>query len=155
MRRIKGFTLLEVVVTIGLVAILAAFAVPSFRTSIQNNQLAACSNKFVSAIQLAKSTAVTSRTRTQIARVASTTGIRFQVTDEGNSSQVLEVFECLGNDISISLSPDVANIQYGSTGFRADGNGQVQLTVCNELSKGKLVTVTTGGGVSTKSLGNC
>ena len=154
MRRIKGFTLLEVVVTIGLVAILAAFAVPSFRTSIQNNQLAACSNKFVSAVQLAKSTAVTSRTRTQVALVASTTGERFQVTDEGNSSQVLQVFECLGNDITLSFAPAV-NIQYGPTGFRADGNGQVQLTVCNQIQKGKLVTVTTGGGVSTKSLGNC
>lgn len=54
----RGFTLIELMVTISLVAILAAIAVPSFQTLILNNRMATQSNDFLSSLQLARSEAV-------------------------------------------------------------------------------------------------
>lgn len=54
----RGFTLVELMVTIAVAAILAAVAVPSLGELIRNNRLAAGSNELVTALQLARAEAV-------------------------------------------------------------------------------------------------
>lgn len=58
MKNISGFTLVELLVTLALVAILVTVGVPSFLTTIQNNRVTTQANNFVSAINLARSEAV-------------------------------------------------------------------------------------------------
>lgn len=50
--------MLELVITIALLAIVTALAAPSFRNAIQNNRVTAQSNDFVLAMQLARTEAV-------------------------------------------------------------------------------------------------
>lgn len=50
----KGLTLIELLVTIAVLAILLTIALPSFRTAIQNNRLATQGNDLVTAMQLAR-----------------------------------------------------------------------------------------------------
>jgi len=54
----KGFTLLELIITIALVAIITALAAPNLRNAIQNNRLTAQSNDFTVAMQLARTEAI-------------------------------------------------------------------------------------------------
>lgn len=54
----RGFTVIELLVTLSVASILLAVAAPSYRTFVQDNQLIAQSNNFFSAIMLAKSEAV-------------------------------------------------------------------------------------------------
>lgn len=54
-----GFTLIELLVTVAVAAILLAVAVPSFRTFIQNAQLSNSADGFLTAIQRARSEAIT------------------------------------------------------------------------------------------------
>ncbi|MCK7576248.1 MAG: GspH/FimT family pseudopilin [Chromatiales bacterium] len=54
----RGFTLVELVVTVSLVAILISIGVPSFQNLIRNNRAIAITNDLVLAIQLARSEAV-------------------------------------------------------------------------------------------------
>lgn len=58
----RGFTLIELIVTISIVAILAALAFPSFGTSMRNSRVTTQTNDLLTAINLARSEAIT-RTR--------------------------------------------------------------------------------------------
>ncbi|WP_018717326.1 GspH/FimT family pseudopilin [Arhodomonas aquaeolei] len=56
--KIRGFTLIELMLTVIVAAILLSVAIPSFRTFIQNNQLTTATNQFVTALNLTRSEAV-------------------------------------------------------------------------------------------------
>lgn len=58
MNRNKGFTLLELMVTVSIAAILLSVGVPSFRSVIMDNRLVRDTNQFVASINLARSSAV-------------------------------------------------------------------------------------------------
>lgn len=55
---IRGFTLLELMVTIAVGAILMALALPSFQGTFRSNRLATTANKMTAAIALARSDAI-------------------------------------------------------------------------------------------------
>ncbi|MDT8410200.1 MAG: GspH/FimT family pseudopilin [Wenzhouxiangellaceae bacterium] len=58
MRNQRAFTIMELMITIVVLAILTTLAVPAFRTFIQNNRLAAQANEMVATFQLARSEAL-------------------------------------------------------------------------------------------------
>jgi type IV fimbrial biogenesis protein FimT len=56
-----GFTMLELLIVVALVAILSAIAVPSYTNLIRRNNVASEGNKIVGALQLARSTAISGK----------------------------------------------------------------------------------------------
>ena len=58
MKREKGFTLLELMVTLAIASILLSVGVPGFRSVIMDSRLVRDSNHFVASINLARSSAV-------------------------------------------------------------------------------------------------
>ena len=57
-RRITGFTLLELMVTIAIAAILLAIALPSFQGTIRSNRVATAANELLASLSLARSEAI-------------------------------------------------------------------------------------------------
>ena len=68
MNRIRGFTLIELIVTVAIAAILLTIGVPSFQTMILNNTRVAQTNEFVGVLNLARSEAIKRGSRVVICR---------------------------------------------------------------------------------------
>lgn len=58
MNRQRGFTLIELIVTVAIVAIVLAIGVPSFQGMMRSNRAAAHTNDFLSSLNLARSEAI-------------------------------------------------------------------------------------------------
>ncbi|MGD8940277.1 MAG: GspH/FimT family pseudopilin [Gammaproteobacteria bacterium] len=64
--KMVGFTLIELMVTIALAAIILTQAVPSFNALVQNNRLISQKNEFISTLNLARSEALKRGTRVTV-----------------------------------------------------------------------------------------
>lgn len=56
--RQRGFTLMELMITIAVMSILLTLALPNFRTALQNNRLTGQANEMLTAMQFARSEAL-------------------------------------------------------------------------------------------------
>lgn len=68
MQTTRGFTLIELMVTIAVLAIVIAIAAPSFTSVIQSNRTTALHHEILGAIQLARSEAVKRRKEVVVCR---------------------------------------------------------------------------------------
>ncbi len=66
----KGFTLIELMVTVAVAAILLTVGVPSFRATVENNRLTAAANELVGALNLARSEAIKRGVRVTVCKSA-------------------------------------------------------------------------------------
>lgn len=155
--RSAGFTLIELIITIIILAIAASFAVPSFRQTVLNNRLTAQTNETSSLISYARSEA--SKLRAGVVTVCGSTDsascsgnaawetgwIVFRDIDGDRSldtadgDQLLKVSNALagGNTLRIvDLSSDGGNwVQFASNGFpipSATGNASGTFVICDE-----------------------
>jgi|GEM_PF-1729182 len=62
-KSIKGFTLLELLLSLGVLSIATAVAVPNFSAMVQNNRIKSTTNSIVSTLQFARQTAVINNTQ--------------------------------------------------------------------------------------------
>ena len=71
MKKQTGFTIIELIVTLAMVAILAGFAVPALQDLIDNNRSTAQANNFLAALTLARSEAIKRRASVNVVAVDS------------------------------------------------------------------------------------
>lgn len=142
----KGFTLIELMVTISIGAILLAIAVPSYQSFVSSSRMTAQSNDFLSALQLARSEAVKRGTLVSLCKSADgaaciVTGTWAQgwiVFVDGSvagtvdgTDAVIRVFPAISGNSTLVGSANVADfISYqssGSTSLAAGANEIVSL----------------------------
>lgn len=121
-RRSNGFTLVELLVTIAVAAILLAIATPSFTAVINNNRLTSAANEMVATIQTGRMEAVRRNARTTVCSSAN------EATCGGAGAWI--VLDNANNVLRVSkFNPNIKPSAAVSTFiFRADGLARATAT---------------------------
>jgi type IV fimbrial biogenesis protein FimT len=90
MKRIYGFTLIELMMTLTIAVILLTVGIPSFNTTIRNSRMANYVNQFVSALNLARSEALKRNNRVTVLRTGGNWEDGWQVLLDKNSNRVVD-----------------------------------------------------------------
>ena len=109
MKVCRGFTLLELMVAIAVLAILTTVAIPSFRDLIQNNRVTTQTNELVAALTFARTEAVKRGRNVTIAVTAANPGWAATVTtiDAGGNDVTLRQVERQGSFVNIDAGGDL------------------------------------------------
>lgn len=163
MNKENGFTLVELMITIALFAILAAFAAPSFRTVIQNNRITTQLNDLVGSLQLARSEAVKRGQPVSLCKSADGAAcngggnwnqgwiVFLDVDGDGaldgaDGDTILNVGAQLNGNNTLVGSANVANvIRFNPRGFAPNTNGTLALCDDRGNSQAKGVAIANTG----------
>jgi type IV fimbrial biogenesis protein FimT len=166
-----GFSLVELMITVSLAAILMAIAVPMLRDSIANNRLTAQTNEIIAAMGLARSQAITMNQRTTFCRAtseASTTcagsagNWEFWIV-RTTSGAIVRRGILLATSLTLTSTFTSDEVAFASDGLARSNNvlvtGGPHVTVCSSHSTTdnmRQVTLGAGSRVSTaKASGGC
>ena len=165
-KRIAGFSLIELMVTVAVLAILVAIATPSFTAIINNNRLTSNANELVASLQLARSDAVARNTTVRLCRsVDSATCVAATSATWAGWITVIEAtgvvlrVNTVKAPIQVSASPAISG-NVDRVVFRPDGKARdaagtlllAQMAVCiptgTPAENQRLVSVRSGSRVS-------
>jgi type IV fimbrial biogenesis protein FimT len=163
--RNRGFTLLELLVTVAVAAVLLGIGVPSFIDTVRNNQMAASANDLLAAMHLARTEAV--KRRTPVTVCSSANPLAAPVCAAGSFNGWVVFADTDGDVIvdsaavpaevvlrahgplpdTITTLSDSSFVSFAGTGFRRDAGGNPSASAIR-LCDGR-GNVDAGGGIST------
>lgn len=120
--RNSGFTVIELMIAVALLAILTALALPSFRSFILNNRLAGQANEIIAASQLARSEALKRGVNVTVcsSKDGQTCDGDFNegyivLADPGGANEVIRVYSAPGN--AFVFTPSSGQATFDPQGF--------------------------------------
>jgi len=166
----RGFTLIEMVITLAVAMILIAIAVPSFTSLIASNRLTTAVNEMVDASNVARMEAIKRNTSTQLCSDSATinttdawgtlcgTSTGAIVAMNGTTAILVRAAPA-GLTMPIQLSGDLQALRYNAQGIAsavgssAPYGGKVAVICTTSISKNNQATITmTAGSVLVVSL---
>jgi len=102
-QRVRGFTLVELMVTIGILAVLVAVAIPSFNSALISYRLTSISNTFVASAQLARSEAI--KRNSKVTMCKSADGLTCTATGDWQQGWIL--YQDVNNNGVLNAPDDV------------------------------------------------
>lgn len=145
----SGFTIIELMVTLVVAAIILAIAAPSFRDFIANNRLTTTTNSFITAISFARSEAVKRTSNVQVVAVSPTSsnewGGGWQVVDSGGN--VLRIFQSDPSVVTMDDAGGITTLTFDSRGFLANLAAGTSISICDNRDgeTGRQITISATG----------
>lgn len=169
MNRMKGLTIVELMMTLAIVSILVMVAIPGMTTYVKNDRLRSNVNALIGHLAYARSEAVKRSQQVSICASNDSTSCSGTWNDgwilyadaDGNNSlsageEILRVHETLGTDNTLAATGIGTQISYDYRGFaRAGSVGSLQL--CDDRSgpHGRTINITTTGRVRLETDSTC
>jgi type IV fimbrial biogenesis protein FimT len=172
-----GFSLVELMVTVFLAAILMAIGVPIFRDSVANNRLTAQTNDLIAAMTLARSQAITLNQPVTFCRTTSDESVEnpicagasgsweFWIVRADTSGTIVRRGTLLGSSLVMTSSLANDRVQFASDGLARTNNDLLpndnvaDITICSThgtTDNKRQIMLGTGNRVSTaKDSGAC
>ncbi|WP_316672464.1 GspH/FimT family pseudopilin [uncultured Tolumonas sp.] len=150
----EGFTLIEVMVTISMVLILAAIAVPGISSLVQSNSIASYSSSIVSSLMLAKSEA-SKRASIVTLDVNASWNNGWSINNASQASPLIRQFDGIPASYQVlSTTLSLGFLNDGSTNRATDY--QITIKPANDCTDDlvRVITVTPVGNISTVN-GSC
>lgn len=162
----SGYTLMELMITLLIVSILAAIAVPSMQEFVKNERLTGQINTLISNLMLARSEAV-KRNQPVILCVSSNgatcTGgdaedgwiVFVDVDSSGGFSagdDLIKVQQALDGDVNLN---DLTVVTYDSRGFSPNSSGTFTLCDDRGTSSAKVLSISNTGRVRRSGVASC
>jgi type IV fimbrial biogenesis protein FimT len=144
--RQRGLTLIELLTTMSVVAIVLSIGVPSFQSLVASNQITTTTNLFVATFSLARSEALKRSATIRVYPENDSTGERLVVSVNATAEVIQRIPIPAGMDID---SP-VGEVRFLRTGFMDDVAEQT-ITICDTVrtgETGRAVTIGISGRLS-------
>jgi type IV fimbrial biogenesis protein FimT len=155
-RSLAGFTLLEMMATLAVLAILTAIAVPSFQTLFERNRLTSATNDLLGAFLAARSNAVTRRLQTRVCPsingTACATGnvswaVGWIVQEVPTPSPVLRIAPAM--DSSLTVTPAAQTIIFDPAGNASGLANGANIQIANTSGE-RCIRIRASGQVTTE-----
>ena len=149
MKKHNGFTLIELMITLAVAAILVTIGIPSFQYILQSNRIATQTNEMITGLNVARSEAVR---RNQDVTVEPSNGDWLEGFQLESENEVLREFEEFGAGITIDGAP--ARITFEGNGHRDLGAGDIEFALqvdgdCMGDMR-RIIRISVGGAISTE-----
>lgn len=160
-RRATGFTLIELMVTIAVVAILLAIALPSFQGALRSNRVTTATNEMIASLSLARSEAIRNKGGAGVCPSSNGTACVGNWSDgwlvwaDANGNSALDIGEVVlrysqGNP-GLAVSNSGGTVVFDPRGRRRSAGGQtlaLRPSECSSQPLQRTLTVNASGQVT-------
>ncbi|TAK52940.1 MAG: prepilin-type N-terminal cleavage/methylation domain-containing protein [Gammaproteobacteria bacterium] len=162
--RERGLTMIEMLITVVIFAILMAIAIPSFRDASLGGRLAAAANNLLASVQLARSEAIKRNVAVTLCASANGTSCAASgdweqgwIVRDAVAAEVIQRQQALPDGYRMTQAGGTSALSFQPIGIGATA---ATFTVCRESPVGsqeRVVTVTASGSVyvTTTTTGTC
>ncbi len=154
-RSMRGFTVLELMVTLIIAAILLSIAVPSFTSLIRRNQITSYANEFGTSVNLARSEAIKRGTDIVLTSNAGTNWKQGWSLNVVSTGELLRSSPPLQSENTTFNSGTNGSVTFNSRGFTTLG-AEETWSLCNaNVTAGRRIRIAVTGRISVREITPC